>query len=404
MPVGGVKEKILAAKRSGINEIILSSQNKKDIMMIDDDYLKGLTYSDACTWCSSYRYCNNCSISVMKINILLIIFFFPLYLFSQSNSAYQFVNLELSPRSLAMGGSLISIFDNDISLATVVPSLINANNDNDLSLNYVDYFSDISLVSFQYSKKIKDFASILIGISSIDYGVFQQTNSIGIESGEFSASDQVFTLGIGKKINEKITFGVSLNLLNSKYENYQSSAFTSNISTTYLNSKGDFSATLLAKNIGSKISAYTTIDEIIPFELQFGVSKLLKHLPFRYSLVFHNLQKYDISNDYSLLTQTDIETGLLIQKEEPFAKKILRHFILGGELSLFKQIFVLRGGLNFQKRFNMSLPSFSTANGFSFGVGLNLSKFKFNFSRSSYHVSGNFNSFSICTNLSTFGL
>ena len=338
----------------------------------------------------------------MKINILLIIFFFPLYLFSQSNSAYQFVNLELSPRSLAMGGSLISIFDNDISLASVVPSLINANNDNDLSLNYVDYFSDISLVSFQYSKKIKDFASILIGISSIDYGIFQQTNSIGIESGEFSASDQVFTLGIGKKINEKITFGVSLNLLNSKYENYQSSAFTSNISTTYLNSKGDFSATLLAKNIGSKISAYTTIDEIIPFELQFGVSKLLKHLPFRYSLVFHNLQKYDISNDYSLLTQTDIETGLLIQKEEPFAKKILRHFILGGELSLFKQIFVLRGGLNFQKRFNMSLPSFSTANGFSFGIGLNLSKFKFNFSRSSYHVSGNFNSFSISTNLSTF--
>ena len=44
LPVGGVKEKILAAKRSGINEIILSSQNKKDIMMIDDDYLKGLTF------------------------------------------------------------------------------------------------------------------------------------------------------------------------------------------------------------------------------------------------------------------------------------------------------------------------------------------------------------------------
>jgi ATP-dependent Lon protease len=44
LPVGGVKEKILAAKRSGIKEIILSSQNKKDIMMIDDDYLKGLTF------------------------------------------------------------------------------------------------------------------------------------------------------------------------------------------------------------------------------------------------------------------------------------------------------------------------------------------------------------------------
>jgi hypothetical protein len=340
----------------------------------------------------------------MRINILLIIFFFPFNIFSQTGSAYQFLNLESSPRSLAMGGSLISVFDNDISLGLFVPSLINENNDNDLALNYVNYLSDINLVSFQYSKKIKKFAAVLISMSSVDYGVFKQTSSIGIEESEFSAKDQVFTVGLGKNINEKITFGLSLNLLNSRYENYQSSAFTSNISTTFFNSQGNFTATFLAKNIGSKISSYTRVDEEIPFELQFGISKLLKHLPFRYSLVFNNLQKYDISNDYSLLTQTDPETGLLLQKKEAFAKKILRHFILGGELSLFKQVFVLRGGLNFQKRFNLSLPSFSTSNGFSFGVGLNLSKFSFNFSRSSFHVSGNFNSFNIITNLSTFGL
>ena len=40
LPVGGVKEKILAAKRAGIKEIILSKKNKKDIDEIDDRYLK----------------------------------------------------------------------------------------------------------------------------------------------------------------------------------------------------------------------------------------------------------------------------------------------------------------------------------------------------------------------------
>jgi ATP-dependent Lon protease len=40
LPVGGVKEKILAAKRAGIKEIILSIKNKKDIEEIDDRYLK----------------------------------------------------------------------------------------------------------------------------------------------------------------------------------------------------------------------------------------------------------------------------------------------------------------------------------------------------------------------------
>lgn len=44
LPVGGIKEKMLAAKRSGIKEIILSSKNKKDIGEIEKAYLKGLTF------------------------------------------------------------------------------------------------------------------------------------------------------------------------------------------------------------------------------------------------------------------------------------------------------------------------------------------------------------------------
>lgn len=43
LPVGGIKEKILAAKRSGIKEIIMCRQNKKNIEEINDIYLKGLT-------------------------------------------------------------------------------------------------------------------------------------------------------------------------------------------------------------------------------------------------------------------------------------------------------------------------------------------------------------------------
>ncbi|MDR1725284.1 MAG: endopeptidase La [Bacteroidales bacterium] len=44
LPVGGIKEKILAAKRSKITEIILSEQNKKDIEDINSIYLEGLTF------------------------------------------------------------------------------------------------------------------------------------------------------------------------------------------------------------------------------------------------------------------------------------------------------------------------------------------------------------------------
>jgi ATP-dependent Lon protease len=44
LPVGGIKEKILAAKRAKIKEIILCTENKKNIDEIDESYLKGLTF------------------------------------------------------------------------------------------------------------------------------------------------------------------------------------------------------------------------------------------------------------------------------------------------------------------------------------------------------------------------
>ena len=45
LPVGGIKEKILAARRAGLKEIILCWQNEKDIEEIDSNFIKGLEIS-----------------------------------------------------------------------------------------------------------------------------------------------------------------------------------------------------------------------------------------------------------------------------------------------------------------------------------------------------------------------
>ena len=44
LPVGGIKEKILAAKRAGITDIVLSSANRRDIEDIAPKYRDGLTF------------------------------------------------------------------------------------------------------------------------------------------------------------------------------------------------------------------------------------------------------------------------------------------------------------------------------------------------------------------------
>ena len=42
LPVGGIKEKILAARRAGMQDVILCQKNRKDVEEIKSDYLKGL--------------------------------------------------------------------------------------------------------------------------------------------------------------------------------------------------------------------------------------------------------------------------------------------------------------------------------------------------------------------------
>ena len=45
LPVGGIKEKILAAKRANISDIVLCEENRKDIEEINEKYIKGLNFT-----------------------------------------------------------------------------------------------------------------------------------------------------------------------------------------------------------------------------------------------------------------------------------------------------------------------------------------------------------------------
>jgi ATP-dependent Lon protease len=44
LPVGGIKEKVLAAKRAGLKEIILCWQNEKDVEEIESTFIKGIKF------------------------------------------------------------------------------------------------------------------------------------------------------------------------------------------------------------------------------------------------------------------------------------------------------------------------------------------------------------------------
>ena len=341
-----------------------------------------------------------------KRNIFLLAFVIPLSILAQSGgqTAFSFVDIETSSRVEAFGGSGIAIFDNDVSLSQTTPSLLNAEMHNELAFAFGDYFSDISLLSFAYAREFEKLGVIGLSLKAINYGSFERNNTEGYHQGEFSASDQVLTMGIGKRINDKLTFGANINLLNSVYDTYSSFALTSNISTTYFNKEKRFTTTFLLKNIGRQLSSYASEREKILFDIQFAISKELAHLPFRYHLSYGNINKFNIKSPYKLTQQTNIETGELELKEESIAKTALRHIIIGGELNPFRKSFFLRVGFNFQRRFDLTTVTSPAMVGFSWGVGFKVSKYRFDYSRSAYHLSVVPNNFSIAANLSTFEL
>ena len=245
---------------------------------------------------------------------------------------------------------------------------------------------------------------LFAGIDAINYGEFNGADVVGNPTATFNSSQQIITIGSSKKIFNNFTLGANIKLLNSNLETYHAMTLSSNISTTYFNQSSNFSSTFLLKNIGKPIVNYTSKKENLPFEIQLGISKYLKHLPFRYSVVLHHLNQYDISDNYNLNTIYDPITNTVQIKDESVAKKLLRHVIIGGELNPFRKSFYLRGGFNFQRREDLKLSSAFSMSGFSWGLGFSINKVQINYSRSAFHTSSSLNSFSVITILSNFGL
>ena len=343
----------------------------------------------------------------MKRTLLSFSFvFFTTTLIAQigGESTFSILDFSTSARTIAMGGELMAVYDNDVNLVSSNPALLNVKMNRQISFSFVDYFSDINAVSVNYATNSKKLGMIFFGAKALNYGSFTKTDETGVELGEFTANEQIITAGISRILNEKFTIGMNLNFINSKLEQYSSFALGSNLGLTYYKDEKKLCISVLAKDFGRQLKSYTNTKEKLPFQLKMGLSKELAHLPFRFSIVAHHLNKFDISNHYLEPTTTDPISGDKVENEDSFGKKVLRHFIIGGELNPFKKSLFIRGGFNFQRRQDMMLSTQPEMVGFSWGLGFRISKFHLDYSRATYHLAGSTNIFNFSTNLSSFGL
>ncbi len=319
------------------------------------------------------------------------------------NSTYKFLSLPSSPRIAAMGGDFLAIKDHDINLALSNPSLISAEMNNHLSLNFVDYFADINYGFVSYGRNFEKIGNFVGSVQYIDYGKFTYANEAGETSGMFRAGETALIIGWGRQLDSMFSIGANFKTIFSSLESYSSFGLAVDVAGTYQAENG-LVVSLIARNIGSQLVSYESgRREPLPFDLQLGLSKRLQHVPFRYSILLTHLHKWDLTYDDPTKIKTDPFTGEDIRDDKftEILDKAMRHVVIGAEF-LPTQNFSVRLGYDYRRRQELKVDSRMSTVGFSWGFGIRISKFQFNYARKAYHLVGSPNFISITTNLSDF--
>ncbi|MBE0639987.1 MAG: type IX secretion system protein PorQ [Bacteroidales bacterium] len=344
--------------------------------------------------------------TLLHLTTILILILSALPSFGQNggNAVYKFLNLTSSARSAALGGNFMAVKDGDLSQALFNPSVISPEMDNQLSMSFVDYFAGVNYGFASYANSFEKIGSYAATIQYLSYGDFTYADQTGQTAGTFKASELALNFGWGRQLDSLFTIGANMKFIYSGFEDYQSYGLAVDVAGSYVNPEHRLIVSLIARNIGTQLKPYVSGNtETLPLEINLGMSQRLKHLPFRYSILLTNLQKWDLSYDDPNDPDNKVDpiTGEVIEADgvSEFLDNAMRHVVIGGEFLPTKN-FTIRFGYNYQRRQELGVTNKMGTVGFSWGIGLRISKFKLDYSRATYHLNGSPNYFTISTNLS----
>ena len=346
-----------------------------------------------------------------KTITLTICLLFVQLVFSQvigGDNVYEFLNTPPSARVTALGGTLISVRDDDAALAHENPAVLNKAMHNQLSVNHVLHVSDIQYGYAAYARHLEQWGiTTHAGMQYITYGDFDATDEAGNIIGNFKANEFAFAIGGAKQLYEKLAIGANLKFITSQFEDYNSVGVAADIGAYYQDTSGYFSAALVFKNTGIQLKKYDKEREDLPYDVQIAISQRLKHLPFRFTITYHNLHRWNITyddpnteEDVFLLTDSTATTS---NKFGTFTDNLFRHMNFSGEFLLGKkQNLRLRIGYNHQQRKELTVENFRTLTGFSAGIGMKINRFRVSYGHAFYHLAGGTNHISIATDIGSF--
>ncbi len=315
----------------------------------------------------------------MKLTISLVALFICLTGHAQTGgtNSFAFLDLPFNARSLGLGTDFITVKDQDLNLGVSNPSLINPQMNKRASFSQALVPGGINFGMASYARTLKNDFTGVGHIRFVDYGKMTRRDEYGNEQGVFKPMDVILGASVAKPFSPRLSVGASLNLIYSNLASYSSLGASIDFAGNYYNEEKEFLVTQLVKNAGYKFKGYTKQKhDPLPVDLQLGVSKKLAHAPFRFSVLMHSLNRWDLSYvDPNAQPTIDALTGDTIPvPTASLIDKIGRHFTFQTEVLISKNIH-FRAAFDLQKRQELKLENRPGASGFSFGLGLYFKKF-----------------------------
>ena len=309
-------------------------------------------------------------------------------------SVYQFLNISTSARQIALGGEVLTL-ENDINQPMWNPAVINNNLDTKLAVNYASYLAGINIGSISYAREISRRIGTVHGsVTYLDYGTLLGADTNGTETGNFNANDISIAIGYAYNLpNTNFYIGSNVKLISSNISSFSSTGIASDIGLLYQSPFKPYSFALVARNMGTQIKSFNGVYERIPFKLAFGGSYRLEHVPLKWYFTLDNLQQWEVAVANPSAQTSDLE-GNITEEQIGFIGNALRHFIIGAELFPNRAINV-RLGYNFRRSAELKLQNARTFSGISFGFGIKMNRFKFNYAHSKFHSASNTGTFSL---------
>ena len=313
-------------------------------------------------------------------------------------SVYQFLNLVNSPRQAALGGKILTLYDNDPNQAQFNPACINQEMDNHLALNYGNYFGEVTYGTMNYAYTFdRHVQTFYAGAQYINYGKFDGYNEFGQPTDTFTGSEASLTGGYAYNIPySDFYLGINAKLITSQLETYSSFGGAVDLGVLFIDEPNDVNWALAIRNFGTQFSTYAGNKEDLPTEIMFGVSQEVENVPIRWHLTFENLQQWKIAFANPNRAVASIERDSEPEKVS-FLNNIMRHTIVGVELFPQKS-FNLRIGYNFRRGEELSIQEQRNFSGICVGFGLKFNNLKLNYSYSRYTLAANTSLFGLTIN------